>query len=153
MELDRRVLLISRAATALTLLGAGCLAWAVMDMNVVLLVWAGVGGFTAAMMGPLVLGAIWDGVTRAGALAGFWAGAVAFVLIHSGLINASALLGNSLEEFARWFDFNAANPYSCAAIGGMISVLTTTVVSRFSQPLPLAHLEAIHGAEMSDESV
>jgi Na+/proline symporter len=46
-ELDRNVLLISRVVTALVLLGSAVLAWYVIDMNVVLLIWAGVGGFIA----------------------------------------------------------------------------------------------------------
>jgi Na+/proline symporter len=53
-ELDRNVLLISRVVTALVLLGSAVLAWYVIDMNVVLLIWAGVGGFIAALAGPLV---------------------------------------------------------------------------------------------------
>jgi Na+/proline symporter len=52
-ELDRNVLLISRVVTALVLLGSAVLAWYVIDMNVVLLIWAGVGGFIAALAGPL----------------------------------------------------------------------------------------------------
>jgi len=39
----------------------------VMDMNVVLLIWVGVGGFIAA-------------------LASFWAGAAIFILIHGGFV-------------------------------------------------------------------
>ncbi|NIW25322.1 MAG: sodium:pantothenate symporter, partial [Gammaproteobacteria bacterium] len=61
--LDRNVLIISRVVTALTMVGSAVLAWFVMDMNVVLLVWVGIGGFTAAMAGPLVLGSLWRGVT------------------------------------------------------------------------------------------
>lgn len=52
-ELDHKVLRISRIVTVLTLIGAVILGWSVMHMNIALLVWAGVGGFTAALMGPL----------------------------------------------------------------------------------------------------
>jgi len=149
-ELDRKVLMISRITTVLTLIGSAVLAWSVMDMNVVLLIWAGVGGFTAALMGPLMLGSIWTGVTRAGALAGFWTGAVTFVLIHGGFVTAQALSGTSFESFGLWFDFNAQSPYSCAAIGGLFSVVTTVVVSRFSEALSPEHLSSIHNAGIKE---
>ena len=85
--LDRNVLLLSRVVTALTLVGSAVLAWFVMDMNIALLVWAGIGGFIAALAGPLVLGSVWAGVSRAGALAGFWTGAIVFILIHTGIVS------------------------------------------------------------------
>lgn len=138
--LDRNVLLISRVVTAATMLGAAALAWFVIDMNVVLLVWIGIGGFTAALAGPLVLGSLWRGVTRAGAIAGFWTGAAAFVAIHGGLISGGWLYGTPLEPLGRWFAFNAASPYSAATLGGLVSVLATVAVSRVSEPLPEAHL-------------
>src|SRR5690606_15063919 len=69
-RVDRNVLVISRVTTAVTIVGAAVLGWLTMEMNVVLLLWIGVGGFVAALMGPLVIGALWRGVTRAGAMAG-----------------------------------------------------------------------------------
>lgn len=142
-ELDRNVLIISRAVTVLTLIGSALLAWEVMDMNIVLLIWAGVGGFIAALAGPLVLGSLWRGVTRAGAIAGFWAGAIVFVLIHAEIISGLWLDGTALEAAGRWFALYAKSPYSAATMGGIISVLVTVVVSKFSQPLPESHLQQI----------
>jgi len=141
--LDRYVLLISRVVTVLTLLGSAVLAWFVLDMNVVLLVWVGIGGFTAALAGPLVLGTVWRGVTRAGALAGFWTGAVAFVAIHGELVSGAWLDGTFLEGFGHWFAFNAASPYSAATLGGLASIAVTIAVSRFTVPLPAAHLALV----------
>ncbi|HSG65558.1 MAG TPA: sodium:pantothenate symporter [Gammaproteobacteria bacterium] len=141
--LDRHVLTISRIVAIATMVGSAGLAWLVMDMNVVLLVWIGIGGFTAALAGPLVLGSIWDGVTRAGALAGFWTGALAFVAIHGGLVSGRWLEGTRLEHVGRWFDFNAASPYSAATLGGLIAVAVTVVVSLSTRPLPEAHLRRI----------
>jgi sodium/proline symporter len=138
--LDRNVLLISRVVTVITLIGSAALGWAVMEMNVVLLVWAGVGGFTAALAGPLVLGSIWQGVTRAGAIAGFWAGAVTFVLIHAEIISGLWLIGTPLEDAGRWFAFYAKSPYSAATFGGIVSVLVTMLVSKISKPLAKKHL-------------
>jgi Na+/proline symporter len=142
--LDRNVLRISRVMTVLTVLGAAALGWAVMDMNVVLLIWIGVGGFVAALMGPLVVGSVWQGVTRAGALAGFWTGAVVFVLIHAEIVSGHWLRGTALQELGEWFSFYAASPYSASVFGGAASVLATVVVSRVSQPLPPEHLARLH---------
>ena len=143
--LDRNVLIISRTVTALTLVGSAVLGWMVMDMNVVLLVWIGVGGFVAALMGPLVLGSIWRGVTPAGALAGFWTGAVIFVLIHGEIVSGEWLIDTSLENFGRWFAFYADNPYSAATLAGTTAVLVTVVVSCWTSPLPDEHLAQILG--------
>lgn len=129
-QLDRNVLNISRAATALTVVGAAILGWLTMDMNVVLLMWIGVGGFVAALMGPLVLGSIWNGVTRAGALTGFWAGALVFILIRGEIVSGLWLTGTPLDAFGRWFAFYATNPYSAATFGAAASVLVTIIVSR-----------------------
>jgi sodium/proline symporter len=149
--LDRNVLLISRLVTVLTLVGSAMLAWAVMDMNVVLLIWAGVGGFIAAMAGPLVLGSVWQGVTRMGALSGFWSGAVVFILTHGGVISLSWLTGTMFESAGRWFDFNAGSPYSAATMGGLVSILVTLVVSHNSEPLSAEHLEEIHRASSATQ--
>jgi SSS family transporter len=129
-QLDRNVLVISRIVTALVLVGSAVLAWFVIGMNVVLLIWAGVGGFIAALAGPLVLGSIWNGVTRNGALAGFWTGALSFILIHTQLISAIWPDGESLRAAGEWFAFHARSPYSAATMGGIAGVLVTVLVSR-----------------------
>ena len=132
-SLDRNVLHISRVVTVLTLVGSAALAWAVLDMNVVLLIWAGVGGFIAAMAGPLVLGSVWQNVSRRGALAGFWTGAIVFVLIHTGLLGDLWLGGTAYAGFGEWFEFNAKSPYSAATMGGLCSVFVSYVLSLGSQ--------------------
>jgi Na+/proline symporter len=142
-QLDLNVLRISRVMTAVTVIGAAALGWLTMSMNVVLLMWIGVGGFVAALMGPLVIGSVWLGVTRAGALSGFGTGAVVFILIHGGLVKGSWLAGTSLEAAGQWFDFYAASPYSAATFGGIASAIVTVVVSRLSEPLPRELLEGI----------
>ncbi len=100
-----------------------------------LLIWAGVGGFIAAMAGPLVLGSVWNGVSRAGAISGFWTGAVAFILIHARILSFGWLDGTSMQAFGQWFDFNATSPYSAATMGAIASVVVTTIVSRCSAPV------------------
>ena len=142
-QIDRNVLRISRMVTVLTLIGAIALGWQIMDMNITLLIWAGVGGFTAALMGPLVLGSLWSGITQSGALAGFWVGAISFVLIHSQIFSPSAFIGTSLQAAAEWFALHAQSPYSSATLGGALSMLTCFLVSKFSAPLPEEHIVRI----------
>ena len=60
-RLDRRILLISRVSTVAVLLICMIMAWSLMDVNVSLIVWIGVGGMMAAFAGPLVVGALWRG--------------------------------------------------------------------------------------------
>jgi len=139
-DLERNVLIISRIITVLVLVGSAVLAWMVIDMNIVLLMWAGIGGFTAALMGPLVMGSFWQGVTRSGAIAGFWAGAVAFILIHAEIIDGLWLVGTGYEDLGRWFALHAKSPYSSATLGGLASVLITAIVSRLSSSLPGTHI-------------
>jgi SSS family transporter len=133
-RLDRNVLAISRVTTVLTIVGAAVLGWATMKMNIVLLMWLGVGGFVAALMGPLVLGSVWPRVTRAGAISGFWAGAATFVLIRGEVVSGLWLVGTSFEGFGRWFAFYATNPYSAATFGAVVSVVTTVIATVLWKP-------------------
>jgi SSS family transporter len=148
-QLDRNVLIISRAMTIVTIIGASILGWMTMDMNVVLLMWIGVGGFVAALMGPLVIGSFWFGVTRAGAMAGFWSGAVIFVLIHSEIFSPEWLAGTGLEAAGEWFAFYASSPYSAATFGGIVSILVTVLVSKRTAALPAEHLTAMSASTSS----
>ncbi len=151
-QVDRNVLNISRAMTAATVVGAALLGWATMGMNVVLLMWTGVGGFVAALMGPLVVGSIWFGVTRAGALAGFWAGALTFVLVRGDIVSGSWFYGTSLDAFGHWFKFYSTNPYSAATFGAIVSVAATAVVSRLTQPLPEAQLRQLRSLALDENA-
>jgi Na+/proline symporter len=97
----------------------------------------------AALSGALLLDSLWHGVTRAGAIAGFWADAITFVLIHAEIISGLWLIGTPLEDVGRWFAFYAKSPYSAATFGGIVSVLVTVLVSRCSTPLDTEHLRRI----------
>ena len=140
-KLDRNVLTISRAVTAFTIVGAAMLGWVTQNMNVVLLMWVGVGGFIAALMGPLVIGSFWFGVTRAGAVAGFWSGAATFIVIRGELLSRLGLIDPD-----GWFAFYQTNPYSAATFGATVSVLTTFIVSKSTAPLPADHLARLRAA-------
>ena len=147
-QLDKNVLSISRVVTVLTLFGAIILGWSIMDMNVTLLIWAGVGGFTAALMGPLVFGSLWSGVTKPAAVAGFWGGVITFLIIHGEVISGAWLeqtffAGTALAGIGDWYGFYAKSPYSAATIGGAVSVSLCYLVSIFTAPLSVEHMQRV----------
>jgi Na+/proline symporter len=71
---DRIELHIGRVATVATLVICTVMAWSLIDMNIAIIVWIGIGGMMAAFAGPLVLGALWKGVTKHGAYCGLIGG-------------------------------------------------------------------------------
>lgn len=139
-SVDRRALVISRVTTVVVMAICASMAWALMDMNVALLVWIGTGGMMAAFAGPLVLGALWSGVTRAGAFAGFISGALVFSVAHAGLVDPAWFGTGVLHTAAAWLAGEAPNPWSCAAMGEITSLVATFAVSKVSPPLPAEHL-------------
>lgn len=142
-ELDRRVLLISRLSTVGILILCAGMAWLLMDRNVALLIWMGTGGMLAAFAGPLVLGALWPGVTRAGALAGLLSGVSVFGILHAGLIDPQWFEPGVMRTAASWLLGEAPNPFSCSAMGEIVSMLVTWGVSLATKPLPGAHLDKL----------
>lgn len=144
-ELDRRVLALSRVATVAVLLLAMAMAWALLDVNIALIVWIGNGGMMAAFAGPLVVGALWRGVTAAGAYSGLLSGFGTFVLLHTGALDPAWFGPGALHTLMQWLAGEAPNPYSCAAMGEIVSVLATVGVSRLSRPLPAAHVAEMFG--------
>ncbi|MBT4160658.1 MAG: sodium:solute symporter family protein [Gammaproteobacteria bacterium] len=142
-ELDRRVLLISRVSTVVILILCMGMAWSLMDTNVSLIVWIGVGGMMASFAGPLVVGALWKGVTRHGAYAGLIGGFVTFIILHSRLIDPAWFEPGSLHTAAAWLYGEGPNPFSCAVLGEIVSIVFTVVISRITRPLPDSHLEEL----------
>lgn len=143
---DRQVLVISRISTILVMVICTTMAWLLMDTNVALIVWIGTGGMMAAFAGPLVVGSIWRGVTRAGAFAGLISGVVVFSVTHGGFVDPAWFAPGMLHDAARWLQVEAPNPWSCAAMGELVSIAFTWGVSRVTQPLPAAHLDTMFGA-------
>jgi len=145
-EIESVTLKISRWATLFTLLVSAALAWIFMGMNVLLLVWIGLGGMMAALAGPLLLGTLWRGVTAAGAIAGFVAGAVTFIVLHGGVIQPDWFdRGGVPHLVAAWLAGQAPNPYSCATLGELVGVLVTASISMTTEKLPEAHLDKVFG--------
>ena len=145
-ERDRHELLIGRVATVVVMVLCTVMAWALVERNIALIVWIGVGGMMAAFAGPLVLGALWKGVTKAGAYSGLIAGFATFCVLHAELLNP-AWFGDSgpLYIVVAWLAGEGPNPTSCAAIGEGVGVAVTYFVSRATAPLPEEHLEAMFG--------
>ena len=145
-ERDRQELVISRWATVVVMVICTVMAWFLLDVNVALIVWIGIGGMMAAFAGPLVLGALWRGVTRAGAYAGLISGFATFVFLHNQLLSPDWFDGGLLDTVITWLDGEGPNPFSCAAIGEGLAVVVTFVVSKLTAPLPSEHLEEMFGA-------
>ena len=144
-EVDARVLRLSRASTVLVLLVCAAMAWALMDRNVALIVTIGSGGLVAAFAGPLVLGAVWRGVTKTGAFAGLIGGVTVFAITHAALIDPSWFDEGALRSVAEWLHEQAPNPFSCATMGEIVSVALTWGVSRVTRPLDTDHVDVMFG--------
>ena len=142
-QLDRRVLVISRWATLGVMIVCVTMAWMLMDMNIAILVWTGTGGMMAAFAGPLVLGALWSGVTRAGAYTGLLVGLSTFLILHTGVIDPAWFEGSFLFPVFSWLHGESPNPTSCAALAGLFAIGCTTAVSLATKPLPEAHVTSL----------
>ena len=143
---DRRALFISRITTVAVMVICTITAWALMDRNVAMIIWIGTGGMMAAFAGPLIVGSIWKGVTKAGAFAGLLGGVSTFAITHGALIDPSWFGPGWWRDAAGWLETEAHNPWSCAAMGEIVSVALTWVVSRLTRPLPEDHLARLFGA-------
>jgi len=139
-QLDKQVLAISRVSTVAVLLVCMAMAWALVETNIALIVWIGNGGMMAAFAGPLVIGALWRGVTRKGAYAGLAAGFFTFLVLHTQLLDPNWFAPAAVYNVVNWLYVEGTNPFSCAAIGELVSIATTFVVSKLTQPLPESHL-------------
>ena len=142
-RLDQQVLTISRVTTVVVLVITMGMAWTLMETNIALIVWIGTGGMMAAFAGPLVVGALWRGVTRAGAYTGLASGFVTFLILHTQLLDPSWFGSGWLHGAVVWLHGEGPNPFSCAAMGEAVSVSLTFLVSRSTQPLPESHLDGM----------
>ena len=146
-ELDRRVLAISRIGTAATLLICTVMSWFLIQKNIALIVWIGIGGMMAAFAGPLVVGGLWRSVTRKGAYAGLISGFAVFIVLHAELLEPSWFGSGTMHNVVSWLRTQGPNPFSCAAIGELTSIGLTWLVSQFTQPLPESHLRELFGGD------
>lgn len=145
--LDASVLAISRISTVVVLLLCMGMAWALIDTNIAMIVWIGNGGMMAAFAGPLMVGALWRGVTRHGAYAGLVSGFVTFLLLHTRQLDPAWFAPGTLHNLVAWLHQEGPNPYSCAALGELVSVSLTVIVSRLTRPLSRQHLDVLFGSK------
>jgi sodium/proline symporter len=150
--LDASVLAISRISTVVVLLLCMGMAWALIDTNIAMIVWIGNGGMMAAFAGPLVVGALWRGVTRYGAYAGLVTGMLTFIILHTRQLDPAWFDPGTLQGIVSWLYQEGPNPYSCAAMGEIVSILTTFIVSKLTKPLPREHVEGLFGNDGQAES-
>ena len=143
--IDRVSLLISRVASVLIVAVSIWLAWESQTMNVALLIAAGIGGMVAAIAGPIFTGILWRGTTTAGALSGFAAGGVSFIVIKSGLLKVIWFEGGMFEVAGTWLALQAPNPFACGTLGAITSVVVTVVVSWCTHAPDEAHLTRVFG--------
>ena len=101
----------------------------------------------AAFAGPLMVGALWRGVTRQGAYAGLLAGFSVFLLLHTQQLDPDWFEPGLLRTVVNWLYQEGPNPFSCTAIGEAVSVCVTALVSKLTQPLPVEHLDGMFGEE------
>jgi sodium/proline symporter len=148
-QLDQRVLKISRFSTVGVLLICMVMAWSLMEVNVALIVWIGVGGMMAAFAGPLVIGALWRGVTTNGAFAGLLGGFGVFIVLHSQILEPAWFADSPLFSAVTWLRGEGPNPYSCAVMGEIVSITLTVVVSKLTQPLPEDLVNTLFNTETS----
>lgn len=142
-EIERRVLRISRIGTVVIMVLCTLLAWQMLDTNVTIIVWVGTGCMMAAFAGPLILGAVWRGVTKAGAFAGLLSGGLTFIVVFNAMIDPAWFSEGALRQAALWLVRESPNPWSCAAMGELVSVSLTVVVSRLTQDLPANHVKRL----------
>ncbi|MGB1881704.1 MAG: sodium:solute symporter family transporter, partial [Gammaproteobacteria bacterium] len=143
--IDRVSLLISRVAS-IGIVGVSIwLAWESQTMNVALLIAAGIGGMVAAICGPIFTGILWRGTSTAGALSGFAAGAISFIVVKGALLDPAWFAGGAFQVQADWLIAQAPNPFACGTIGAIASVVVTIAVSLFTNPPSEAHLERVFG--------
>ena len=83
------------------------MAWALLDVNIALLVWMGIGGITSAFAGPLILGSLWPGVTERGALLGMLAGFLVFARSMPKSLTQDVLVNVRPQ------------PFACATVGAL----------------------------------
>lgn len=143
--IDRVSLIISRAAAVLIVAGSIWLAWESQSMNVALLIAAGVGGMVAAIAGPIFAGILWRGTTKVGALSGFAAGAISFIIVKSGFLDAQWFSGGAFEVAGAWLADQAPNPFACGTIGALTSLAIVLGVSLFTERPDEEHLRRVFG--------
>ena len=129
-QVEQIALNISRVAIVLIGVVACWLAWNPPQFLAVLL-WMGVGGILAGATGPLLIGSLWKGATKTGAIASFLVGVISFGL---GIVYCFVLKEVPFK-----------NPFAVAGTCIIIAAVTMIVVSLFTKKLPQEHVDDMFG--------
>ncbi|MCH1423821.1 MAG: hypothetical protein L7V15_01780 [Burkholderiales bacterium] len=129
-QIEQIALNISRVAIVLVGVAACWLAWNPPQFLAVLL-WMGVGGILAGATGPLLIGSLWKGATKTGAIASFLVGVISFGL---GIVYCFVLKEVPFK-----------NPFAVAGTCIIIAAVTMIVVSLFTKKLPQEHVDDMFG--------
>ena len=129
-QVEQIALNISRVAIVLVGVVACWLAWNPPQFLAVLL-WMGVGGILAGATGPLLIGSLWKGATKTGAIASFLVGVISFGL---GIVYCFVLKEVPFK-----------NPFAVAGMCIIIAAVTMIVVSLFTKKLPQEHVDDMFG--------
>lgn len=129
-QVEQIALNISRVAIVLVGVVACWLAWNPPQFLAVLL-WMGVGGILAGATGPLLIGSLWKGATKTGAIASFLVGVISFGL---GIVYCFVLKEVPFK-----------NPFAVAGTCIIIAAVTMIVVSLFTKKLPEEHVDDMFG--------
>ena len=129
-QVEQIALNISRVAIVLVGVVACWLAWNPPQFLAVLL-WMGVGGILAGATGPLLIGSLWKGATKTGAIASFLVGVISFGL---GIVYCFVLKEVPFK-----------NPFAVAGTCIIIAAVTMIVVSLFTKKLPQEHVDDMFG--------
>ena len=129
-QVEQIALNISRVAIVLVGVVACWLAWNPPQFLAVLL-WMGVGGILAGATGPLLIGSLWKGATKTGAIASFLVGVISFGL---GIVYCFVLKEVPFK-----------NPFAVAGTCIIIAAVTMIVVSLFTKKLPKEHVDDMFG--------
>ena len=68
-------------------------------------------------------------------------------MTYLALINPDWFDPGLLKQAALWLERESPNPYSCAAMGEIVSVIVTVVVSKLTKPYEQHHIESLFGKE------
>ena len=148
-QIEAKALTISRVSTVVIMVLCTMLAWSMLDTNVTLIVWIGTGCMMAAFAGPLILGAIWKGVTKTGAFAGLLTGGITFIVTFNAMLDPAWFAPGLLHSAVQWLVIESPNPWSCAAMGEIVSVVVTVGVSKLTQPMDQAHIDRMFAGDQA----
>ena len=146
-DVDSMALKLSRIAMALVMVGSVWLAWEFQGMNVALLIVSGVGGMLGAICGPIYAGILWRGATKEGAIFGFLAGGIVFIVLKAQLLPSIWFESTLVEVPAMWLLSQHSNAFSCSTIGALSSVTGVVIVSLFTQRPSDKHLARLFGEQ------